>query len=211
MFTGLIQKKGKLSQIVKTAGQRKLTITFLPWEEPLQLGESVAVNGVCLTVTDAGKDRFTADVLDETFDVTALGKKKVGDVLNLERALKASDRLGGHIVNGHVDGIGRIKAVTRRGRDYVLRIQCAKNLCAEMVKRGSVAVDGISLTISELGGDWVEVNIIPTTWNETNLATLQTGHTVNLETDILAKYVRKIIAKPDGDISMQSLADAGFF
>ena len=153
--------------------------------DSLHLGESIAVQGICLTVAHADGHGFEADVLDETLSCTTLGSLRVDSPVNLERALRLSDRLGGHILSGHVDGCGTVTAKSPRGRDTVLRIACADTLLKYIIHKGSIAVDGVSLTVSALLPDSFEVNLIPTTLRDTTLGTCSVGTAVNLETDLI--------------------------
>ena len=207
MFTGIIQKIGTVKRVSRGAGL-VVEIGFEPWTRPLEEGESVAVNGVCLTVAKCDETRFTADVLDETVARTGIGDLIPGEKVNLERALKAGDSMGGHIVQGHVDCRGTIAAKTPKGRDFQLKIRCGRVLAAQSVLKGSVAVDGVSLTISAIGDDWLGVDLIPTTAKETILGAKKVGDKVNLEGDIVGKYVAKSAAKPG--LTEEALARAGF-
>ncbi|MBO6166992.1 MAG: riboflavin synthase [Kiritimatiellae bacterium] len=208
MFTGLIQRIGTIKRVSRGAGL-VLEIGFEPWGRPLEKGESVAVNGVCLTVVDADATRFTADVLKETEERTGLASLIPGEKVNLERALRAGDAMGGHIVQGHVDGRGEICAKTPKGRDFQLKIKCSRVLAAQSVLKGSIAIDGVSLTISGLGLDWFTVDLIPTTAAETTLGKKKPGDKVNLEGDVIGKYVAKA-AKPSGGLTEEALLRAGF-
>lgn len=219
MFTGLVEKIGTVKRVSRGRGL-VLEFAFEPWREPLAPGESVAVNGVCLTVSHCDAARFTADVLRETEERTGLAGLKPGDRVNLERALRAGDRLGGHIVQGHVDGRGELVAKTQKGRDYALTFRCGRVIAAASVVKGSIAINGVSLTVSGLGEDWVRVDVIPTTLRETNLGMLAVGDKVNLESDILGKYARRNVADAaaefdddedySGGITMETLAENGF-
>lgn len=208
MFTGLIQKVGRVKRVSRGTGL-VLEIAFDAWERPLEKGESVAVNGVCLTVADCSETRFTADVLKETESRTGLGALLPGSKVNLERALRAGDALGGHIVQGHVDCRGKVIAKEPRGRDYRLKVRCGRVLAAQSVVKGSITIDGTSLTITGLGEDWLTVDLIPTTLKDTTLGGLRTGSEVNLEGDVLGKYVAK--ATKSRGISEETLIRAGFF
>ncbi len=207
MFTGLIQKIGTVKRISRGSGL-VLEIGFEPWARPLEKGESVAVNGVCLTVVNYDERRFTADVLRETESRTGLGELVPGAKVNLERALRAGDPMGGHIVQGHVDCRGAVLAKEPKGRDFRLRIACGCVLAAQSVVKGSITVDGVSLTITGVGEDWLSVDLIPTTAAETTLGAKKVGDKVNLEGDVLGKYVAKSI--PRKGLTEESLARAGF-
>ena len=191
MFTGLVQRIGTVKRISRGSGLVIEVAADEPWAMPLEEGESVAVNGVCLTVVRSEGSRFTADILRETESRTGLGELHPGGKVNLERALRAGDAMGGHIVQGHVDCRGVIVSKTPKGRDFQLRIKCGPVLAAQSVLKGSVAVDGVSLTISGLGDDWLTVDLIPVTASATTLGSKQVGDSVNLEGDIVGKYMAK--------------------
>ena len=208
MFTGLIQRIGTVRRVSRGAGL-VLEFGFEPWPSPLEKGESVAVNGACLTVVDCDASRFTADVLRETEERTGLGALVPGDRVNLERALSAGAAMGGHLVQGHVDARGTLVARTPRGRDFRLKVRCGRVLAAQSVLKGSVAVDGVSLTISALGDDWLAVDVIPTTLRDTTLSLRRVGDTVNLEGDVVGKYVARTMARAGG-LTEEALVKAGF-
>ena len=208
MFTGLIQRIGTVKRVSRGAGLVLEIASDTPWAKPLEEGESVAVNGVCLTVVKCDGSRFTADVLRETESRTGLGELVPGAKVNLERALRAGDPMGGHIVQGHVDCRGTISAKIPKGRDFQLRIRCGRVLAAQSVLKGSVTVDGVSLTISALGNDWIGVDLIPTTAKETTLGSKNVGDAVNLEGDIVGKYVAKQAKAPG--LTEETLQNAGF-
>lgn len=212
MFTGLIQQVGRLQFIARAADGWSLAIAHAPWAEgPLALGESVAVQGVCLTVARLGDAAFGADLLDETLTRTALAALHVGAGVNLERAVRPTDRLGGHVVSGHVDDAGRIETIEPRGRDWRVRVRFSAEAARQTVMKGSIALDGISLTVAALGDDWFEVHIIPHTWLATSLPERKAGDPVNLETDILGKHVARLLggARPGG-LTLEKLVQAGF-
>ena len=215
MFTGLIQKVGKVKRVSRGRGL-VLEFQFDPWPEPLVKGESVAVNGVCLTVCDSDATRFTADVLGETERRTGLAELCPGAKVNLERAMRAGDRFGGHVVQGHVDGRGTIAAKIAKGRDFALKINCPRTIAAATVLKGSIAINGVSLTVSGLGDDWLQVDMIPTTAAETNLGSAKVGDSVNLESDVLGKYAIRRQETEDeapvvsGGLTMEKLAENGF-
>lgn len=207
MFTGIIQKIGTVKRLSQGAGL-VIEIEFDPWAKPLEEGESVAVNGVCLTVAKCDRARFTADVLSETVARTGIGELIPGNKVNLERALRSGDSMGGHIVQGHVDGRGEIVAKTMKGRDFQLKIRCGRVLAAQSVLKGSIAVDGVSLTISAIGNDYICVDLIPTTARETVLGDRKVGDKVNLEGDIVGKYIAKSVNH--NELSEEMLQRAGF-
>ena len=215
MFTGLIQRIGTVKRVSRGRGL-VLEFQFAPWPEPLVKGESVAVNGACLTVADCDATRFTADVLRETEARTGLAELLPGARVNLERALKAGERFGGHVVQGHVDGRGTLIKREQKGRDFALTFRCPRAIAAASVLKGSVAVNGVSLTVSGLGDDWLRVDVIPTTASETNLGALRAGDKVNLESDVLGKYARRYAAgesdedSAEGGLTMEMLEENGF-
>ena len=215
MFTGLIEKIGTVKRVSRGRGL-VVEFAFEPWAEPLAPGESVAVNGACLTVARCDATRFTADVLRETEERTGMGGLKPGDRVNLERALKVGSRIGGHIVQGHVDGRGTLSAKQPKGRDFAMTFRCGRVIAAACVEKGSIAVNGVSLTVSGVGDDWIRVDVIPTTLRETNLGLLAVGDGVNLETDVLGKYARRQDAMPgaedgqSGGLTMEMLEENGF-
>ena len=155
MFTGLVQKVGELRRLVRSQGGWTLAVAHAPWADALTLGESVSVQGACLTVTRVDGGLFEADLLDETLRLTAFRRLGEGARVNLERALALGDRLGGHLVGGHVDEVGALCAVEDRGRDVALRVSCSAELARQTVLKGSIAIDGVSLTVSGLGDDWL--------------------------------------------------------
>lgn len=212
MFTGLVQQVGTLERVEfqGDAGQLLLAARF---DAPLQLGESIAVNGACLTLVAQQGDQLTFDVLKETFDKTSLCDKSPGAPLNLERAVRMGDPLGGHLVSGHVDGTGILRRVDSAGRDKVLWIE-APGLIQEMVPKGSIAIDGLSLTLVdvEAGTGRCSVHVIPHTWAHTALSSLAAGARVNLETDLIGKYVRAALKAPGQapSVTWSALKNAGF-
>lgn len=215
MFTGLIERVGKVAaQEKRSGGGMRLRIMHAPWDSGLETGESVAVNGACLTVTAKLSDNiFECDCLDETLRCTAISTCTAGVKVNLERALQLGGRLGGHMVSGHVDGTGHVEGIRMDGPDYVVALCCADELLSAMVTKGSVAVNGISLTISNLLSDRFEVSIIPHTWRNTNLPDLKYGGIVNLETDLIGKYVMRYMNAAKAtpvDINEELLVRSGF-
>jgi len=207
MFTGLVQKIGTVKRVSRGRGL-VLELAFDgEWGRPLEEGESIAVNGVCLTVVHCDATRFTADVLGETENRTGLGSLIPGAKVNLERALRAGEAMGGHIVQGHVDCRGTVTAILPRGRDMQLRVRCGRVLAAQSVLKGSITIDGVSLTISALGDDWLGVDLIPTTRESTTLGAKRVGDSVNLEGDIVGKYLAKNCRE---GLTEAQLIDAGF-
>lgn len=211
MFTGLVENLGTLSSRVrKDGGWRLFVVCDFPSEDPLALGESVAVQGVCLTVAEILPNGFAADLLDETLRRTALGRLATGARVNLERAMKANGRFGGHIVQGHVDETGVVRSISNVGRDYELIISCSSILSRQSVMKGSIAIDGVSLTITKLGDDFLAVNIIPHTWRNTSLASLKQGDSVNLESDVIGKHVARLMGFSGSGLTEAKLREAGF-
>lgn len=212
MFTGLVQRVGELRQLERVGEGWSLMIAHEAWPQPLELGESMAVQGACLTVTSIGNGMFTADLLDETLQRTAMRGFTRGIKVNLERALAMGERLGGHIVSGHVDERGRLVKIVNRGRDFVWRITCSSELSRQTVMKGSVAVDGVSLTVSGLGDEWLEVNLIPHTLKNSTLCERREGNEVNLEGDVLGKYVARLLGRAGmaSGVTEQLLTENGF-
>jgi len=188
MFTGLVADKGT----VRAIRDGRLEIDS-PLAAQLTAGDSVAVNGVCLTAVDPHVDGFAADVIPETLRRSSLGPLEAGAEVNLELPLRAGDRLGGHVVQGHVDGTGAVAAVRDDGPSRVVRVEADADLLRYVVEKGSIAVDGVSLTVSAVDGAWFEVSLIPETLERTTLGTAEPGRIVNLEVDVLAKYVEKSV------------------
>ena len=193
MFTGLVETLGTVSRHDADGAGRQLTVKDAVLASQLAIGESVAVNGACLTVVRRDADSFQFQVGPETLVRTNLGDLAAGDMVNLERSLRLSDRLGGHLVQGHIDGMGTIARRQREGEWEMVWVLCAAELAAQMVSKGSVAVDGISLTVVDVTADSFSVALIPHTLALTTLGRKATGATVNLETDLLAKYVWKCL------------------
>ena len=189
MFTGIVEEVGVVAKI----SDNGMTVLATKVTEDLKLGDSIAVNGTCLTAVSFDRTEFSVDLSPETVRRTSLGRLSVGGPVNLERALLASDRMGGHIVQGHVDGTGRIMSTKRDGDSTIFRIRVPKRLNRYIVEKGFVAVDGISLTVVKIGASSFTLAVIPYTLKNTNLAALSVGDRVNLEADILAKYVESFL------------------
>ena len=197
MFTGIIETLGTVLGVSRADQGTRLVVVPDIRFEGLRQGDSVAVNGVCLTVVEIDEERLGFDVSAETLSRTSLGEIRGGAKVNLERPLTLSARLGGHLVQGHVDGTGRLEQITPSGDGFVIRISFPTQLSRYIVEKGSISVDGISLTVASLRADWFEIAIIPHTWRVTNLSSLSPGSQVNLEVDVIAKYVEKLMARSE--------------
>ena len=212
MFTGLVEEKGRVRALESPVqGAAVITIEAEAVLGDVHLGDSIAVNGVCLTVTNIANDTFDADMMAETLARTAVGDLRPGDDVNLERAVRAETRLGGHIVQGHIDGVGQCTKIEAAERWTTLTFALPADLAGFVAEKGSIAIDGVSLTVSavsdpsaalaantvvapnDLGSDWVQVSLIPTTLAETTLGAIEVGDRVNLEVDVIAKYVDRLL------------------
>ncbi|MDH3628664.1 MAG: riboflavin synthase [Acidobacteriota bacterium] len=192
MFTGLVECLGSVVQIDSQSGVTRLSVKARLRGEPLVLGESVAVDGVCLTVAELREDGMAFDVIQETLDCTDLGSRTVGDDVHLERALRVGDRVGGHWVQGHVDGVGTVLDLTRVGGDVRLDIELPDSIARYVAYKGSIAIDGVSLTIAEVSADRFVVALIPETLRVTKLGRYGPGSRVHLEVDLLARYLERM-------------------
>jgi len=217
MFTGIILAIGKISAIERKSGDFRLKIETgkLPLGDA-QLGDSIAVNGVCLTAIELGAHYFCADVSNETWSRTTLSEAATGAPVNLELALTPATRMGGHIVSGHVDGVGKVIEKKPDGRSVRFNIKAPDNLAKYIAEKGSVCINGISLTVNDVNGAVFGVNIVPHTLNETTLGDAVVGTRVNLEVDVLARYMERLMkgdaaAKPCGGITEELLQNSGFF
>ena len=204
MFTGLVEELGKIKSITKGTKSARLTIEGQVVLQDVKLGDSIAVNGTCLTVVEYTQRSFTADVMPETVRSTVLAELKPGDVVNLERTLRLGDRLGGHIVSGHVDGVGLIRSKERSDNAIVVTIEAPPQVMRYIIAKGSIAIDGTSLTIVDYGTDWFSVSLIPHTASLTTVGLKETGSKVNLEADVLGKYVAKLLGLQNGDEKKQA-------
>ena len=194
MFTGIIQAVGRIAQI--EAGKEDIRLRIETGKLPLsevKLGDSIATSGVCLTVTELPGDGFWADVSPETLSLTSLGTKDVGDSVNLETSLTLQTALGGHLVSGHVDGVGQIERIVEDARFWRVTIAAPENLARYIAMKGSICVDGTSLTVNQVEGVNFELTIIPQTWEETVFSEYQIGSPVNLEVDVIARYLERLM------------------
>ena len=218
MFTGLIQETGEIVSTQRTAGQNRgsvtrITIKAVNVPSELKTGDSVAVSGVCLTAVDIGEHQFSADLAEETLKRTSLQRLKTGSIVNLELPAKAQDRMGGHVVQGHVDGVGSVVSLQKiKFRDdWRLVVELPSELSRYVVPQGSITIEGISLTVAGIEGSRVEIAIIPHTWQATNLRALHDNDPVNIEVDVLAKYAEKMShGKTHGKLTAADLIRQGF-
>ena len=211
MFTGIIQAKGSITALERRGGDVRLSIGSdgLPFSS-YEVGESIAVNGVCLTAVALRDDGFDTDVSVETLNVTSLGKLAVGDSVNLEPSLALGDRLGGHLVSGHVDCLGAIKSLEEDARSLRVVIEIPAEFAPYVAKKGSVTVDGVSLTVNDVRGAVFEVNIIPHTAEVTIIGGYSVGTEVNIEVDLVARYIERLLSKDPEGLSMDFLKEHGY-
>ncbi len=193
VFTGIVEELGRVAAVEDQGDASRLSIECTTAVEDAVLGDSIAVNGVCLTVAELTGNGFIADVMQESLNRSSLGSLSVGSPVNLERAMAAGGRFGGHIVQGHVDGTAEIISRSPAEHWEIVRVSLPADLARYVVEKGSITVDGTSLTVSSIGPDWFEVSLIPTTLADTVFGSLPVGATVNLEVDVLAKYVEKMM------------------
>ncbi|HMS43383.1 MAG TPA: riboflavin synthase [Pyrinomonadaceae bacterium] len=213
MFTGIIEELGKIASLEKSADGAKIRISAKIVTDGTNEGDSIAVNGVCLTALEIKKDSFSADVSQETLQKSTLFQLKTGAKVNLERAVTPTTRLGGHIVQGHVDSRGKFISATQSGDFWTVRVSFPREIGQYLVYKGSISVEGISLTIAALENEYFEIAVIPKTWELTNLSTLKSGNEVNLEADVIAKYVERILlyGKAQSEpVTMEKLQKLGF-
>jgi len=211
VFTGIIKAKGLIGAIEKRGGDVRLRVTTpeLPWSE-YEVGDSIAVNGVCLTAVRLLDTGFDTDVSVETLDVTTLKQLTVGDAVNLEPALRVGDALGGHLVSGHVDGIGRMTAREDDARSIRMTFEVPGELSRYVARKGSICVDGVSLTINEVSGNTFGLNIIPHTAEVTTMGAYEAGTAVNIEVDLLARYIERMLGSDAGGLSIDFLIEHGY-
>ena len=211
MFTGLVEEKGKVVRAQPSSSGLRLTVEAHVVAEGTAVGDSIAVNGTCLTAVSVSGSRLEFDVSQETAGRSTVSDLRPGDPVNLERALRAGARMGGHMVLGHVDGVGTIREIRRAGGETVFRFEAPPEIMRFVVEKGSIAVDGISLTTADYGCDWFTVAVIPHTLQATTLADRSVGGRVNLETDIIGKYVLKFVGRSDSDDRLMGLLEKGGF
>ena len=210
MFTGIVETLGKVIEAQRTGDLLVLTIVPVAALTDMAVGDSMCVNGVCLTVKALSRQGFQVDCSPETLERTNLGLLRPNDEVNLERALRISDRLGGHLVTGHVDGTGYIGEVTRRGGSITMAIRVPHEITSHIVEKGSVAVEGVSLTTMHIAGDEFQVVILPYTAQNTTLGRKRAGDRVNIEVDLIGKYVRRFMQQRGAGIDEGFLAEHGF-
>jgi riboflavin synthase len=212
VFTGIIERIGVIAAVRSVPGGRRLRIDAGPVASDCVIGASVSVNGVCLTVADKASNTLDFDVIAETLESSTLGSRNTGDHVNLERSLKVGDRLDGHFVQGHVDGKATVDRVIASSRESRIQLRPHPSIMPYIVPKGSVAIDGVSLTIAATGGDAFSVALVPTTLDRTTLSSLETGAVVNIETDILARTVVHYLSSQSGStgLTLEALRKAGF-
>ena len=217
MFTGIIENLGQVDSLQSVGGDVRLRIQTGLDLSDVQLGDSIATNGICLTVIDWGNNWYAADVSRESLDRTTLGQWQVGQPVNVEKAMLPTTRFGGHIVSGHVDAVGEITLMRQDARSIYFEVTAPKAIAKYLAEKGSVTVDGISLTINHLRGNIFSLNLIPHTAERTNIATWKAGSKVNLEVDVLARYIERLLLgdkaaeqSTESTISMSFLAENGF-
>ena len=210
MFSGIIEEKARVKRVTKAPQGCKLTVESGIVSKDAKIGDSISVNGVCLTVTERRGRGVSFDVMEETLRRTSFADVSVGEALNLERALKAGDRISGHFVTGHVDCLGKIRAILKRPNDYAIEIELPTDKMAYVTAKGSIAVDGVSLTIAGVKDNRIKIYLIPLTLSNTNLASGKTGDSVNVEFDILGKYSLNKPVSMKAEIDVDFLKEHGF-
>jgi riboflavin synthase len=214
MFTGIIEEVGEVVSIKEQDGKRRMTVSAPEAARELHVGDSIAVSGVCLTAVDVATNSFGADLAEETWNRTSFSRMKQGALVNLELPMRVDGRLGGHLVQGHVDGTGKFVSMERiaGADDYWLRIEIPPELARYVIFKGSISIEGISLTVAKIEGTKLTVAIIPHTAEMTNLSSLKPGDPVNLEVDMIAKYVEKMVGGDGSNsaITLERLVSEGF-
>ncbi len=210
MFSGIIQEKGKFIRKFKGNNKYQLEIKAEKVLDNIKKGDSIAVNGVCLTVVDYGSDYFRADVMPETLKATNLGDLQRDSILNLEQSLKVNDFIGGHFVTGHVDSTAVVKSIKRENNAQIIKMEVNQETEKFIVNKGSVALNGVSLTVMAIKNGILKISLIPESWSETNLSLLSAGDIVNIETDMLGKYVYKMLNNLNENDSQESKISKSF-
>ncbi|MDX1454485.1 MAG: riboflavin synthase [Gammaproteobacteria bacterium] len=214
MFTGIIQALGKVEAIEQRGGDVRVTVDLGELANDKHgIGDSIAVNGCCLTAIEDPRQKLVADVSKESLRLTTIGDLKVGDRVNLEPAMQVGDRFGGHMVSGHVDGMGRLVELAEEARSWRLVFEAPDDIAHYIAKKGSITIDGISLTVNGVDGNRFDVNIVPHTWEHTNLHAKQPGDRVNLEVDVIARYLERLLQAGDeapAGITLDTLRRHGF-
>lgn len=215
MFTGIIQAEGEIANIQPNEGDWKVTIKVGKLDmSDVQIGDSIAANGICLTAIEFDDTMYVADVSGETLSVTNAGDWQVGTPVNLEKALTLQDRLGGHLVSGHVDGVGEIKSISQDARSWRYEIEAPLNICKYIAAKGSICINGVSLTVNEVNDCTFGVNIVPHTLQETTIKHFQVGSRINLEVDLLARYLERMMTAPQpqqaSSMTAEFLAENGY-
>lgn len=212
MFTGITREKGEILAVQRIPGGVRLKVKAQKTIQGLRLGDSIAINGACQTVVAADQVSFSIEAMEQTLNRTTIGRWKAGDLVNLESPLGPNDLLGGHLVTGHVDGVGVIRAKVRHAGDVLFRIQAPRELMAQIFERGSVAVDGVSLTVVEVQGDQFSVALIPHTQKKTTLGSRDVGDKINLETDMIVKAVQRLLGPHlmNRGLTRERLEELGF-
>jgi len=206
MFTGIVEEIGT----IKEASSRRLVIEAKEVLEGTMIGDSIAVNGVCLTITSVAKNNFSVDIMPETLRHTNLGKLRYGDLVNLERALVIGNRVGGHMVQGHVDGVGKVISVLSEDEAVIMKISTLRGLLPYIVIKGSIAVDGVSLTVIDCNNSSFSVSLVAYTRQNTILGSKKPGNLVNLEVDVIAKYVERLKHQNNHGLTLEFLVEHGF-
>lgn len=209
MFTGIIQAQGQIENIEPKNGDWRLTVNVGKLDlSDVKIGDSISTNGVCLTAVELTDNKFVADVSAETLKVSTLSQFKVGTAVNLEKALRLQDRLGGHLVSGHVDGIGEVVEIRQEARSWRYVVEVPLEIARYIAHKGSVCINGISLTVNEVQGAQFDVNIVPHTRNETTISEFKVGTQVNIEVDVLARYLERLLSAPKSETETSSITES---
>jgi riboflavin synthase len=212
MFSGIIEEVGKVSAVTPIAGGKRFTITAHTITQEVKISDSIAVSGVCLTAVDVNSDKFIVEAVGDTLAKSTFAKLRKGDLVNLERSLRLSDRVGGHFVQGHINGTGQIVKFRPIGENWDLEVKLEPRLMRYVIPEGSIAIDGVSLTVADIGENNIRISVIPYTFKNTTMIYYRPGNLVNIETDFLGKYVEKFLSlkKPVSKISESWLKELGY-